>query len=63
MAVIFDPLRGRVRPEASHSDAEIIDVLTKTYSDSDWAVLTGAGMSTDSGCPTTADRILRRGSR
>lgn len=51
MAVIFDPLRGRVRPEASHPDAAIIDVLTKTYSDADWAVLTGAGMSTDSGVP------------
>ena len=51
MAVIFDPLRGRVRPDASHSDAEIVDVLTETYSDADWAVLTGAGMSTDSGVP------------
>ncbi|SDT06201.1 NAD-dependent protein deacetylase, SIR2 family [Brevibacterium siliguriense] len=51
MAVIFDPLRGRVRPEASHSDAEIVDVLTRQHATSDWAVLTGAGMSTDSGVP------------
>ena len=51
MAVIFDPLRGRVRPEASHSDAEIIDVLTRQHANADWAVLTGAGMSTDSGVP------------
>src|SRR5699024_7404992 len=51
MAVIFDPLRGRVRPVASHPDETIIDVLTDRYTASDWAVLTGAGMSTDSGVP------------
>lgn len=54
MAVIFDPLRGRTRPEASHTDEEIIDVLTGEAGDveaSGWAVLTGAGMSTDSGVP------------
>jgi NAD-dependent SIR2 family protein deacetylase len=51
MAVIFDPLRGRTRPEASHTDEEIIDVLTQDHAASDWAVLTGAGMSTDSGVP------------
>ena len=51
MAVIFDPLRGRVRPEASHPDEAIIDVLTDRHTASDWAVLTGAGMSTDSGVP------------
>lgn len=57
MAVIFDPLRGRSRPAASHSDEEIIDVLTGTgpggdgFATHDWAVLTGAGMSTDSGVP------------
>lgn len=58
MAVIFDPLRGRIRPEASHTDAEIIDVLTGAFDPGsgpnaaeDWAVLTGAGMSTDSGIP------------
>ncbi|UVI36994.1 Sir2 family NAD-dependent protein deacetylase [Brevibacterium spongiae] len=51
MAVIFDPLRGRQRPAASHPDEEIIDVLAGRYCDADWAVLTGAGMSTDSGVP------------
>ncbi|WP_346035457.1 Sir2 family NAD-dependent protein deacetylase [Brevibacterium picturae] len=56
MAVIFDPLRGRTRPAASHSDEEIIDVLTGAdgtvgVDTSGWAVLTGAGMSTDSGVP------------
>lgn len=51
MAVIVDPLRGRTRPVASHPDAEIIDVLTGDHTASDWAVLTGAGMSTDSGIP------------
>lgn len=51
MAVIFDPLRGRSRPQASHTDDEIIDVLTGRFDNSDWAVLTGAGMSTDSGVP------------
>ena len=54
VAVIFDPLRGRTRPAASHSDEEIIDVLTGTTGGIDttgWAVLTGAGMSTDSGVP------------
>ena len=57
MAVIFDPLRGRTRPGASHPDAEIIDVLTggglsaEGIETSDWAALTGAGMSTDSGVP------------
>ncbi|WP_309132192.1 Sir2 family NAD-dependent protein deacetylase [Brevibacterium sp.] len=68
MAVIVDPLRGRTRPGPSHSDAEIIDVLTglaparstagpgakpkvSNVPVTDWAVLTGAGMSTDSGIP------------
>lgn len=51
MAVIFDPLRGRVRPAPSHTDDEIIDVLTSRLATADWAVLTGAGMSTDSGVP------------
>ncbi len=68
VAVIVDPLRGRVRPAPSHSDAEIINVLTglaparstagppatptvSTVPVSGWAVLTGAGMSTDSGIP------------
>ncbi len=56
VAVIFDPLRGRTRPEPSHSDEEIIDVLTGAagtvgIDTSGWAVLTGAGMSTDSGVP------------
>ena len=62
MAVIFDPLRGRTRPVASHSDEEIIDVLSGAASTgaadpddpieaSEWAVLTGAGLSTDSGVP------------
>lgn len=51
MAVIFDPMRGRTRPAASRSDEEIVDVLTRSYATSDWAVLTGAGMSTDSGVP------------
>lgn len=49
MAVIVDPLRGRAKPEASHSDAEIITVLAAGAGG--WAVLTGAGMSTDSGIP------------
>ncbi|MGC3021020.1 Sir2 family NAD-dependent protein deacetylase [Brevibacterium sp. FAM 24630] len=51
MAVIFDPLRDRTRPGPSHSDEEIIDVLTTRFDTSEWAVLTGAGMSTDSGVP------------
>ena len=51
MAVIVDPLRGRTKPIASHTDEQIIDVLTTGHSPSDWAVLTGAGMSTDSGIP------------
>ncbi|RBP63427.1 NAD-dependent SIR2 family protein deacetylase [Brevibacterium sanguinis] len=67
MAVIVDPLRGRQRPGPSHSDAEIVDVLTglapatstagsgppmhRAVPVSGWAVLTGAGMSTDSGIP------------
>lgn len=51
MAVIFDPLRGRTRPAASHTDDQIIDVLTSDFASADWAVLTGAGMSTDSGVP------------
>lgn len=51
MAVIVDPLRGRTRRVASHTDSEIIDVLTTGHDPSDWAVLTGAGMSTDSGIP------------
>ncbi|WP_166970228.1 Sir2 family NAD-dependent protein deacetylase [Brevibacterium atlanticum] len=51
MAVIFDPMRGRTRPAASHPDDEIVDVLTRDYASADWAVLTGAGMSTDSGVP------------
>ncbi|HCG56445.1 MULTISPECIES: Sir2 family NAD-dependent protein deacetylase [Brevibacterium] len=67
MAVIFDPLRGRMRPAASHGDQEIIDVLTggdltrggfsvgagadERIDTTGWAVLTGAGMSTDSGVP------------
>lgn len=51
MAVIFDPLRGRVRPAPSHTDDQIIDVLTSHLDTTDWAVLTGAGMSTDSGVP------------
>jgi len=50
MAIIVDPLRGRLRPEPSHTDGEIIKALTASAS-SDWAVLTGAGMSTDSGVP------------
>src|SRR5699024_98511 len=55
MAVIFDPLRGRVRPAASHPDEAIIDVLADRHTASDWAVLTGAGMSTDSGVPDYRD--------
>lgn len=57
MAVIFDPLRGRTRPVASHSDERIIDMITGAgacgdgLGTGDWAVLTGAGMSTDSGVP------------
>ena len=62
VAVIFDPLRGRTRPVASHRDEEIIDVLTggrtgaaagagEGIDTTEWAVLTGAGMSTDSGVP------------
>ena len=58
VAVIFDPLRGRTRPEPSRGDDEIIDVLTGTagavgIDTSGWAVLTGAGMSTDLGSPPT----------
>lgn len=49
MAVIFDPLRGRTTPEANHSDQAIVDILS--VNPGDWAVLTGAGMSTDSGIP------------
>ena len=50
MSIIRDPLRGIVRPEPSHTDEEILDVLCSRPV-RDWAVLTGAGFSTDSGLP------------
>ena len=45
-----DPIAGLVTPAPSHSDAEIIAALTAMPAQ-DWAVLTGAGLSTDSGIP------------
>lgn len=48
MPIITDPLRGRVRPTPSHSDEEIVRALGGPR---DWTVLTGAGLSTDSGIP------------
>jgi NAD-dependent SIR2 family protein deacetylase len=51
MAVIRDPLRGRVRPEAaSHPDEEIIARLLDVGAEHTVA-LAGAGLSTDSGIP------------
>ena len=50
MSIIRDPLRGIRRPEPSHSDEQILDVLCSRPV-RDWAVLTGAGFSTDSGLP------------
>lgn len=51
MAVIRDPLRGRLRPEApSHSDAQIIERLRDVGAERTVA-LAGAGMSTGSGIP------------
>lgn len=51
MAVIRDPLRGRMRPAgSSHTDAEIIDRLLAVGAQRTVA-LAGAGMSTDSGIP------------
>lgn len=51
MAVIRDPLRGRVRPVApSHPDAEIIARLL-AVGPARTVALAGAGMSTDSGIP------------
>ena len=51
MSIIRDPLRGIVRPEPSHTDEEILDVLCSRPV-RDWAVLTGAGFSTIRGCRT-----------
>ncbi|WP_349827121.1 Sir2 family NAD-dependent protein deacetylase [Brevibacterium litoralis] len=48
MPVIMDPLRGRTRPQADRSDTEIVAALGDP---ADWTVLTGAGLSTDSGIP------------
>ncbi|MYM19220.1 NAD-dependent deacetylase [Brevibacterium sp. 5221] len=50
MAVIKDPLRGLARPAPTASDAQIAAALAARPT-GDWAVLTGAGMSTDSGIP------------
>lgn len=50
MARVKDPLAGLARPAPSHSDAHIIDFLN-TMAPRDWVVLTGAGVSTDSGLP------------
>lgn len=50
MSVIRDPLRGITRPNPSHTDEQILDVLCSRPV-RDWAVLTGAGFSTDSGLP------------
>lgn len=45
-----DPLAGRTRPQPSHADAEIAAVLAEIGAER-IAVLSGAGMSTDSGIP------------
>lgn len=50
MGVIRDPLRGRERPVQSRPDAALIDDMVAIAPDR-WAVLSGAGMSTDSGIP------------
>lgn len=56
MAVIRDPLRGARTPQPSHSDEQIAAVIaeladTAPAGEHPWTVLTGAGMSTDSGIP------------
>lgn len=50
MARIKDPLAGLTRPNPSHTDEQIATVLHSMPA-SDWVVLTGAGVSTDSGLP------------
>lgn len=50
MARIKDPLAGLSKPGPSHSDDVITDFL-RTIPAHGWAVLTGAGVSTDSGLP------------
>ncbi|WP_101652465.1 Sir2 family NAD-dependent protein deacetylase [Brevibacterium ihuae] len=50
MGVVRDPLRGRVRPEPEHTDEQIVAAMTPIRP-ARWAVLTGAGISTDSGIP------------
>ncbi|MFB9775435.1 Sir2 family NAD-dependent protein deacetylase [Brevibacterium otitidis] len=67
MAVIRDPLRGARTPQPSHSDEQIAAVIAASLAGQQvgaasaqtasaahrqsWTVLTGAGMSTDSGIP------------
>ena len=50
MGVVRDPLRGRVRPEPEHTDGQIVAAMSP-IPPARWAVLTGAGISTDSGIP------------
>lgn len=50
MSIIKDPLHGISRPRPTASDADIVAFLASRPS-SEWAVLTGAGMSTESGIP------------
>lgn len=50
MARLKDPMVGLTRPEPSHTDQQIADVLHSMPAH-DWVVLTGAGVSTDSGLP------------
>lgn len=50
MARIKDPLAGLTRPNPSHADEQIATVLHSMPA-GDWVILTGAGVSTDSGLP------------
>ncbi len=50
MAIIKDPLRGLHTPAPSATDEQIVELLASRPAQ-DWAVLTGAGVSTASGIP------------